>query len=188
MTPHDSSDSQPSAAQHAVMEERPPGVFRTARDEPARRRQQRPDQQLIPPHEQRRQSPRAHRRGVVPRGARARASASRRISSTSSGNGRVLALGRATTTSATSSAIWARTRRYASRIRRRARLRATAPRICRLTAKPTRRPSARCQSAMKLGRSCRLPCWKTAWNSAARRRRSPRGSGKAAWAVGTALC
>ena len=56
----------------------------------------------------------------------------------------------------------------------------------RLTAKPTRRVSARRHRAMKLGRSSRLPCWKTAWNSDDRRRRSPRGSVSTAGDVGTA--
>jgi hypothetical protein len=78
-----------------------------------------------------------------------------------------------------------RTRRYASRIRRRARLRRAAPRSCRLTAKPTRRPSARRQRTTKLPRSYRLPRWKTVWKSAARRRRSPRGSDNAAGAFAT---
>jgi hypothetical protein len=164
-----------------------PGILRTARHEPAGRRKQRPEHQLIASNGLRRQPARAHAwASAAARDARASDSASRRMSSTSSGNGRRAALGRATTTSWTSATINVRTWRYASRSRRRARFRFAAPRICRLTAKPARRVSARRQSAMKLGRSSRLPCWKTAWNSADRRRRSPRGSVRTAGDVGTA--
>jgi hypothetical protein len=108
------------------------------------------------------------------------------MSSTSSWNGLSTAPGRPTTTSLTSAAIWARTCRYASRSRRLARFRRTAPRTWRLTANPTCRPTPRRHSATNVGHSCRLPCWKTAWNSAARRRRSPRGSDNPACDVGTA--
>ena len=58
--------------------------------------------------------------------------------------------------------------RYASRSRRRARLRSTAPPSCRLTAKPT---PPRLGTAARARRSSAAPrrprCWKTAWNSAA---------------------
>lgn len=107
------------------------------------------------------------------------------MSSISSGRGRLAALGRATSTISTSGAICSRTWRYASRIRRRARLRRAAPLSWRLTAKPTRRPSARRQRTMKVPRSCRVPRWKTVWKSAARRRRSPRGSANAAGTFAT---
>jgi len=162
-------------------------ILRAPRYEPAGRREQRPQQQLIASDGLCRQSARAHCCASAPaRDARARFSASRRISSTSSGNGRRAALGRATTTSSTSATIKLRTWRYASRTRRRARFRFAAPRSCRLTAKPARRVSARRHRATKLGRSSRLPCWKTFWNSADRRRRSPRGSVSTAGDVGTA--
>ena len=162
-----------------------PDVLGAARHESARGREQRANQHLVPTHQVGRGLPGTHAPAAPPRGARDKASARRRISSISSGKGRVAALGRATTTISTSTAICSLTYRYASRIRRRARLRWAAPRSCRLTAKPTRRRSAGRQSATKLGRSCRLPRWKTAWNSAARRRRSPRGSADAAGALAT---
>jgi hypothetical protein len=185
MTSDDSPDPEPSAPDQAMLDQSLPGIFRAARYEAARGREQRADQKLVPTHHVRRQMPGAHARAVPPRGARARASARRRMSSISSGKGRVAALGRAITTISTSPAICSRTWRYASRIRRRARLRRAAPRSCRLTANPTRRLSAGRHRATKLGRSCRLPCWKTVWNSAARRRRSPRGSDNAAGALAT---
>ena len=170
-----------------MLQQRLPRILRAARHEPTRRWEQRPEEQLIAPDGLRRQPARPHAgASAAARDARARFSARRRMSSTSSGNGRRAALGRATTISATSATISARTWRYASRTRRRARFRFAAPRSCRLTAKPTRRVSARRHSAMKLDRSSRLPCWKTAWNSAARRRRSPRGSVSEAGDVGTA--
>ncbi len=164
-----------------------PDIFRTPRYEAAGRREQRPEEQLIAPDGLRSQPARAHAWASAACSARGRFSANRRMSSTSSGNGRRAALGRATTTSSTSAAISARTCRYASRTRRRARLRFAAPRSCRLTAKPARRVSARRHNATKFGRSSRLPYWKTAWNSADRRRRSPRGSVSTAGDVGTAL-
>jgi hypothetical protein len=188
MTSDDPPDSEPSAPDQAVLDQSLPGILRAARNEPTRAREQRADQQLVSTHRICRQLPGTHARVVPPRGARARASARRSMSSISSGNGRVAALGRATTTISTSPAICSRTRRYASRIRRRARLRRAAPRSCRLTANPTRRLSAGRHRATKLGRSCRLPRWKTAWNSAARRRRSPRGSDNAAGALATVEC
>lgn len=56
-----------------------------------------------------------------------------------------------------------RARRYASRSRRRARFLWTAVRIWRLTANPARRPcDVGRQSTTRLGRSIRLPCWKSA--------------------------
>lgn len=187
MTPGDTLDRQPPSAEHPMAHQALPGILRTARDESAGRRKQRPEHQLITPDGLRRKPARAHACvSAAARDSRARFSASRRISSTSSGNGRRAALGRATTTSWTSATISARTWRYASRTRRRARFRFAAPRSCRLTAKPARRVPARRHSAMKLGRSSRLPCWKTAWNSADRRRRSPRGSVSTARDVGTA--
>ena len=186
MAARDAPESQPSAAHEAVLEQGGAGVLRAARHEPAGRWEQWPQDELIAPHDLCRHPPWAHARALAAAVSRARPSASRRISSTSSGNGRVAAPGLATTTNSTSAAIRDRTWRYASRIRRRARLRWAAPRSCRLTANPTRRHSARRQSATKVGRSSRLPCWKTAWNSADRRRRSPRGSVSAAEDAGTA--
>jgi hypothetical protein len=187
MTPADPPDCQPPTPQQPVALQAFPGILRAARHEPAGWWQERPEHELIAPHDLRRHPARAHAWApAAARDARARFSASRRMSSTSSGNGRRAALGRATTTSSTSAAINARTCRYASRTRRRVRFRFAAPRIWRLTAKPARRVSARRHSATKLGRSSRLPCWKTAWNSADRRRRSPRGSVRTAGDVGTA--
>ena len=187
MTSDDAPDSQPPATHQPMVQEALPGILRTAGDETAGRWQHRAKHELIASNDLRRHPARAHACvSAVARDARARLSANRRISSTSSGNGRRAALGRATTTSSTSATIKARTWRYASRTRRRARFRFAAPRSCRLTAKPARRVSARRHRAMKLGRSSRLPCWKTAWNSADRRRRSPRGSVSTAGDVGTA--
>jgi hypothetical protein len=185
MTAADPPESQPPSAHEAMVLQGLPGILRTAGHEPAGGWNERTDEQLIAPDDLRGQPARRHVRGSTLR-ARARFSASRRISSTNSGNGRVAALARATTTISMSCAISARTWRYASRIRRRARLRRAALRSCRLTANPTRRVSARRHSAMKFGRSSRLPCWKTAWKSADRRRRSPRGSVSTAGDVGTA--
>ena len=163
-----------------------PDIFRTPRYEPAGLREQRTEEQLLTPDGLRSQPARAHPWTSAACSERASFSAIRRMSSTSSGNGRSAALGRATTTSSTFAAIKARTCRYASRTRRRARFRFAAPRSCRLTAKPARRVSARRHNATKFGRSSRLPYWKTAWNSADRRRRSPRGSVSTAGDVGTA--
>ena len=188
MTSPDAAGREPSAPDQAMLDQCFPGILRAARYEAACGREQRADQKLVPAHHMSRQLPGAHTRAAPPRGVRASASARRRISSTSSGNGRVAALGRAITTISMSPAICSRTWRYASRIRRRARLRCAAPRSCRLTANPTRRLSAGRHRATKLGRSCRLPRWKTAWNSAARRRRSPRGSDNAAGALATVEC
>jgi hypothetical protein len=164
-----------------MLDQRLPRVLGASRHVPARARQQGSQHQLIPTHNGRRDPPRAHARDP----GRPSASARRRMSSIKSGKGRVAALGRATSTISMSGAICSRTRRYASRIRRRARLRRAAPRSWRLTAKPTRRLSARRQRTTKLPRSCRLPRWKTVWKSAARRRRSPRGSANAAGAFAT---
>ena len=67
--------------------------------------------------------------------------------------------------------------RYASRSRRRARFRWTAPRTCRLTAKPARRGSSVARhSTIMDGRSIRLPRWKSAWKSALLVNRSRRGN------------
>jgi hypothetical protein len=68
-----------------------------------------------------------------------------------------------------------RAARYAPRRRRRARLRSTAPRICRLTANPTRRarPLA-LHNRTSAGCSIRAPCRNTAWKSLAPVSRSPR--------------
>lgn len=67
--------------------------------------------------------------------------------------------------------------RNASRRRRRARLRCTALRSCRLTANPTRvGSSASRHSTMSAGRSMRLPRWKSAWKSARVVSRCRRGS------------
>ena len=175
MAAREPARGQRRSAHEPVLVEDLTRVFGTAGLETTRARQQRPDHELVAAHHQGGDAARTHAR---PPGC-ASAAARRRISSISSGKGRVAALGRATTTISTSGAICARTCRYASRIRRRARLRVAAPRSCRLTANPTRRPSARRQRTTKLDRSCRLPPWKTVWKSAARRRRSPLGSAAA---------
>lgn len=109
MTPHDPPDSQPRAAEQALVHQNLPRILRAPRNEPAGGRQQGPEKQLIPPDRLRGQPARAHAEGAAARDARARFSASRRISSTSSGKGRRAALGRATTTSSTSVEISART-------------------------------------------------------------------------------
>ena len=181
MTARESARGQRRASCEPVLRQRPARVLGAPGLEPACARQQGSDHELVAAHERRRETARAHPRDP----ARASASAKRRMSSISSAKGRVAALGRATTTISTSGAICCRTCRYASRIRRRARLRSAALRSCRLTANPTRRTSARRQRTTKLARSCRLPRWKTVWKSAARRRRSPRGSDNAAGAFAT---
>ncbi len=62
MTPADPPDSQPPAAQHTMVQEALPGILRAARDKSARRREQRPEQELIAPHRLRRQpARRSHR-------------------------------------------------------------------------------------------------------------------------------
>src|SRR4029453_16062073 len=71
----------------------------------------------------------------------------------------------------------ARCRRNASRSRRLARFRLTAPRTCRLTVNPAFRvPGVGIHRATNAGRSTPLPRSNTAWNSPARRSRASRGS------------
>ena len=80
-------------------------------------------------------------------------------------------------TSAALAGATVRAERNASRKRRRARLRCTALRNCRLTANPTRvGSSASRHSTMRAGRSMRLPRWKSAWKSARVVSRCRRGS------------
>ena len=100
--------SKPPAAQQPMALKRVPDVLRAARDEATGRWQQRADQQLIPSHELCGQTPRAHVRAAARREAWLSVSANRRMSSTSSGKGRVPALGRAMMIAAISPGICAR--------------------------------------------------------------------------------
>ena len=86
-----------------------------------------------------------------------------RICPSNAGNGSRSTAGLPITTSAARAGATSRAARYASRRRRRARLRWTARRSCRLTAKPTRVGSFDSRhSTMSAGRSMRLPRWKSA--------------------------
>ena len=148
------------------------GVFRTGRGEPAAAGQERGHALSIEPQDADRDRTRAHR-DAVRRGIASRAS---RRSPTRVGKGTVSREGRAITISAAVAGAASRVARYASRILRRARFRATAPRICRLTANPARLGSFPSRhSTISERRSIRLPRWKSAWNSAPVVSRSRRG-------------
>jgi hypothetical protein len=155
-------------------------VLRAARLEPARWREHRSHHPLIEPHETAQSPPReAHSLSIPPVIACRACFIDRsawRISASSAGNGRVATAERATKIASTPDPSARCSRRYASRSRRRARFRLTAPPNRRLVANATRRPAAPARhSARKLALSSRLPCWKSVWNSAARRIPSRRG-------------
>ena len=145
-------------AQGTVLLERQARVLGARRCEPAGARQERRDQLLV-------NGDRAHRdagdggHGRAP-GIAANAS---RSSPVSVANGARSDAGRPMITRAAWAGAAARAARYASRKRRRARLRCTAPRTWRLTANPARRGAAvALQSTIMDGRSMRLPRWKSA--------------------------
>ena len=159
------AERQPPAPPEAVILHGRAGVIGARRCKPARARKHGRDQALIASdggggHPAK---ARHHAGRLAPGIARnaSRRSATRAVKST------LRAAGLPMTTSAMCGGAETRVTRYASRRRRRARLRCTAPRTCRLTAKPTRRgASASRQSTMRDERSIRLPCWNSAWNSA----------------------
>jgi hypothetical protein len=163
MTSREPPKGQCRAPHDAVHGECLDRVFRAGRCEPARCWKQGRDRQLIAANRENRHSNR--RIHCAPRAAATTLSAAR-ISSMSPLSLTVSAAGRAMTTRSTSAGATSRAARYASRRRRRARLRDTAPRICRPTAKPARRVrSLGRQRTIIDGRSTRLPCWNNAWNS-----------------------
>jgi hypothetical protein len=169
------------------------GILGTTRLESARGRQQRPHPHLIHPHQLGGQvrRPRAHASFpsatfLAPESAlRARVRSTRWISTRRSANERLSNAERPTKTTSYPARFAGRSCRYASRRRRLALLRSTAPPSRRPTAKPTfPSPALGRQSAMKLSNSSRRPrCRKIASNSPARRRclrpteRTPRARG-----------
>ena len=166
---------EPKTACRPVLDHGLLRVFRARRREPACRWQDRRDQQTVTADEAGGGAgERAHDRGFE------MAANAVRKSPTSVKKGPVRAPGRAITITSTRSGAASRAARYASRSRRRARLRLTAPLIWRLTAKPARRVRPIPHSTMRDGRSIRLPCLKSAWNSALLVNRSWRGNRPAA--------
>ena len=169
VTLQDPTEGEPAAAPRPVLEHREPRVLRARRREPAHPRQERGDEALVD-----------HERGERgERHARARVSAASapRISSANVLNGARSADGFPMTTSAPHAGAASRVARYASRRRRRTRLRSTARRTWRLTAKPTRRGSTLSRQRMIVdGRSMCLPRWKSARKSALVVSRSRRGN------------
>ncbi len=163
MAPQQTSQPEPGTASEPVLLHRDTGVFRAARSESACRRQHWRDDPLVPDDRRRRRPTKSrHTRLVneIPRNAS-------RKSATSAPNSTFRAAGLPMTTSAPRDGAAGRLARYASRSRRRALLRWTAPRTCRLTANPTRRgASTSRQRTTRDERSIRLPCWNSAWKSA----------------------
>lgn len=109
MAAQDSTEPEPGPVEDPVLEEGHPSVVGAAGHEPAGRWEQGSERELIAPHGLGREPGCAHAGALSPRAARARPSASFFMSSTSSGNGRVAALGRATSTISISGTIPART-------------------------------------------------------------------------------
>lgn len=172
MTAQQAPGREPEPTLHAVLEDGDACVFGAAWRETACRGQERRHQALIEA-ERTDGNPRepAHDRGP------GTAASACRICPSSDSNGTVRAAGRPMITSAARAGAAVRAERNASRRRRRARLRCTAFRSCRLTANPTRvGSSASRHSTMSAGRSMRLPRWKSAWNSARVVSRCRRGS------------
>jgi len=150
---------QPGTSPQPVLEHRLPCVLRACRRKAAGAREQRREQPLIGRNDACRHDRRPHREaralGIAdnaPRSCVVRAA-----------NGSVRTVGRPTTTRAACAGAASRLTRYASRRRRRTRLRCTAFLSCRLTANPARVGSAASRhSTMSAGRSMRLPRWKSA--------------------------
>ncbi len=166
---------QQGASRDSMRNQRLAGVLGAARREAAGARKQGRDQRLIRadrPDGRARQ--RSHAGRTWPSRSAAELSAVR-TSRTSTSKGAVSVTRRATSTRSPAAGAAARATRYAPRRRRRARLRSTAPRICRLTANPTRRarPLA-LHNRTSAGRSIRAPCRNTAWKSVAPVSRSAR--------------
>ena len=156
-----------------MLSERLACILGTARLEAARWRQERPHEQLIAPYQTA-----GDRRSCAHTPALRLASASTRdMSLRSSARGASRAHARATKTAFMPGACACPRPRYASRRRLLARLRRVAPRICLLTAKPTRPgPGHGTQRSTKARRSSLRPVWNTAWISLACLRRAVRGS------------
>jgi len=154
MASQEPANGEPSAAPDAVLNERQPRVLRAGRRKAAVAPQRRGQQHLIAGDQRHNGSSRpAH---TALRGNATRASFNSAISVA---NGRSSTARFAITISATPVGAALRVTRKASRRRRRARLRGTAPRICRVTANPARRgPSVSRHSTTNDGRSTRLPC------------------------------
>jgi hypothetical protein len=162
MTSRQPPDRQPASSHAPMRADREPRVLRARRRKATGPREERGDGRLVRAegaHDQ----PRGERHDARRPGIMLKAF---RISATSAPNSMPNAAGRPITTSSTSPGTPSRVRRYASRNRRRTRFRCTAVRTCRLTAKPTRRgPADSRHRTISAGRSTRLPCWNTAWNS-----------------------
>ena len=172
MTAQQAARRQPKPAHHAVLEDGEARVLRAARCEAACGRQQGRDDVPI----DRERTDGNAREPAHDRGPGTAASAWR-ICPSSDSNDAVSAAGRPMITSAARVGAAVRAERNASRRRRRARLRCTALRSCRLTANPTRVGSSSSRhSTMSAGRSMRLPRWKSAWKSARVVSRCRRGS------------
>jgi hypothetical protein len=158
VTSQHAGGGEPHAADCTMLDDGEPRIFRAARYESAASWEQGGRDQLIcaqRAHHQAGQN--AHER------APGMAESAWRSCTCNASNGVVRAAGRPMITSAARAGAAARADRNASRRRRRARLRWTALRSCRLTANPTRvgSPASR-QSTMSAGRSMRLPRWKSA--------------------------
>lgn len=155
---------QPRSATEPMVRDRLARVLGAGRREATGAWQQRRDRGLV--HSDDQQSGSSERGQAGPPICNAIASSALRTSRTSASNGRVSAGRRATITMSARGGDPPRAARYASRRRRRTRFRRTAPRICRLTANPTRRPgSFSFHSTISDGRSTRAPSWNTAWKS-----------------------
>jgi hypothetical protein len=143
-----------------------------ARLEAAGCRQERPKEQLIAP-DQTAGDPRSY---VHAPALLLAAASAHDISLRNSARGASRAHARATKTTFMPGARACPRPRYASRNRLLARFRRAAPRICLLTAKPTRPgPRHGTQRSTKARRSSLRPVWNTAWISLACLRRAVRG-------------
>jgi len=159
MTRSEAADSQPGSAHQAMFQQSQARILRARRREATRRRQPWGHELLIARHDARRDARGPHRRARAP-GIAVKAP---RSCMASAANGSVSTAGRPTITMDARSGAASRLARYASRNRRRARLRWTAFLSCRLTANPARvGPGVSRHSTMRAGRLIRLPRWKSA--------------------------
>jgi hypothetical protein len=180
MTTTDTSDAQPSAPHQPMRKEHLAGILGTTRVESTRGGEHRPHHHLVRPHQQGGQARRPRAHASVPPTAvlapdfalRASVRSTCWISPRKSANERLSSAERPTKTTSNPSRFAWRSCRYASRSRRLALLRSTAPPSRRPTAKPTLpSPEHGLQSAMKLSSCSRRPrCRKIASNSRARSR------------------
>ncbi len=185
VTPTDPAHRQPRGSKRAVNQQRLAIVLGAGGLEATCARQKRAHQHLVDGHGRRQrvpgQSGSPHRsREISTPAARFIAASANRISDSSAGNGLVSPAGRPTNTTLTPDRSVCCSRRYASRIRRRARFRFTAVPSRRLVANATRRPRGPgSQRATKLCLSSRLPCLNSRWISVARWIPVRRGSASA---------